>query len=31
VEQDKNAWTISVSPLTGKAEVIPDLQEIPDR
>lgn len=31
VEQGDNAWTISVSPLTGKAEVIPGLERIPDR
>ncbi|HYX91461.1 MAG TPA: prepilin-type N-terminal cleavage/methylation domain-containing protein [Myxococcaceae bacterium] len=31
VQQGNNAWTIDVSPLTGKAEVIPGLEEVPDR
>jgi general secretion pathway protein H len=31
VQQGDNAWTIDVSPLTGKAEVIPGLEEVPTR
>ena len=29
VEQGPNAWTIKVSPLTGKTEVVDELEEIP--
>ena len=30
VRQGDNAWTIRVSPLTGKAEIIPGVEEVPD-
>lgn len=30
VRQGDNAWTIRVSPLTGKAQVIPGVEEVPD-
>jgi general secretion pathway protein H len=30
VRQGDNAWTIRVSPLTGKAEVLPGIEEIPE-
>ena len=30
IRQGENAWTIRVSPLTGKAEVIPGIEKVPD-
>jgi general secretion pathway protein H len=30
IQQGDNAWTIRVSPLTGKAQVIPGIEEVPD-
>jgi general secretion pathway protein H len=29
VTQGDNSWTIDVSPLTGRARVLPDIQEVP--